>query len=154
SYQTAPQNTADARVYYGSYQMPFSPSFNVVVNAIKSDSNVSTVGGTEVLGRGTVAGFRGNWTLPLNGGLYQYLTMGLDYKHFRNQTSLGEQSFETPVTYYPLNVGYSLLLRQGATTWQNSLSASLSSPRLGSTSEELSFNRDQARRQQFALHES
>lgn len=152
SFQTAPQNPDDASVLYASYLARSDGSpFSLLINGIKSSSDVSTVGGVAVLGRGEVVGLRAIWALPSAATSYQSLTLGVDYKSFKNRTSLNGDQFETPVTYYPLSLGYSAVQRLATGSVQGDLSVNLASPQLGSTSAELGLNRDRARGQQFYL---
>jgi hemolysin activation/secretion protein len=154
SYQTAPKNTDDARVIFGSYLAPVDDGFSLLFNALKSDSDVATVGGISVLGEGQTAGVRGVWTLPAQPTLYQSLTLGIDYKHFRNRVSLSSASFVTPVTYYPISAGYTALLRQGPDITQADISLNFASPELGSDTIEIQLNRADARGQMFYLRAS
>lgn len=155
SVQTAPENTDDAKVYFGSYLARFGASpFNLLVNGLISDSNIATVGGINVLGRGQTLGVRGIWTLPGTEELYQSLSIGLDYKHFKNTTVLGGGEIPTPITYYPLSAAYSSILRQNEYIAQLDLSLSFNSGQLGSRSDEFDLNRFGARGQQFWLRGS
>lgn len=155
SVQTAPENTDDAKVFFGSYLARFGASrFNLLVNGLVSDSNIATVGGINVLGRGQTLGVRGIWTLPGTEELYQSLSVGLDYKHFKNTTVLGGSEIPTPITYYPLSAAYSSILRQNEYLAQLDLSLSFNSGQFGSRSDEFDVNRFGARGQQFWLRGS
>ena len=50
---TAPQQTDNAKVWSGSYSMPLSNRWSLQFSGYKSDSNVATIGGTNVLGKAT-----------------------------------------------------------------------------------------------------
>ncbi len=156
SYQTAPENQNDARVIYGSYLARFGSSpFNLLVNGIDTNSNVSTVGGTDVIGKGQVAGIRGIWTLPGNDAVYRSLTAGVDYKHFKNLTALGGQGFETPVTYFPFTVAYDVVQRFPASALQANFTFTFANPKIGSTTDTLKLSRATgARGQQFSYRGS
>jgi hemolysin activation/secretion protein len=152
SYQTAPQNQSDARVLFASYLARFAGSpYSVLVNGIKSDSNVSTVGGTDVIGNGTTVGLEGIAQLPGSDVFYDTLMFGVDYKHVRNVVGVGQDSFETPVTYYPFTLGYTGVWRKPAFTTQLDLSAHFAVPEFGSRVEELQLNRSNAHGQQAYL---
>lgn len=155
SVQTSPENTDDAKVFFGSYLARFGASrFNLLVNGLVSDSNIATVGGINVLGRGQTLGVRGIWTLPGTEELYQSLSVGLDYKNFKNTTVLGGSEIPTPITYYPLSAAYSSILRQNEYIAQLDLSLSFNSGQFGSRSDEFDVNRFGARGQQFWLRGS
>lgn len=158
SYQTAPRNTDDAKVFFGSYLAPLGDDFSLLFNGLKSDSNVATVGGVGVVGAGKSFGVRGVWTLPSpddpQNSLYQSFTAGIDYKRFRNTVSLSTASFDTPATYYPVSGAYTAVLRQGITTTQVDLSVNFASQAFGSDTEELQLNRAYARGQMFYVRGS
>ena len=60
SFQTAPQSTDDAKVYFGSYMVKFDSSpWSILLSALNSDSDVSTIGGVNVVGNGSSLGVRG-----------------------------------------------------------------------------------------------
>jgi len=107
SYQVAPLNPKDAMVFSGSYMARTDLDWlNVLVYGLKSDSNVATVGGANVIGPGQVIGARGVITLPSRGELFQTLSLGADYKDFKQTLSLASSSFDSPVEYVPLVATY------------------------------------------------
>ncbi|WP_084615898.1 ShlB/FhaC/HecB family hemolysin secretion/activation protein [Solimonas flava] len=155
SYQTAPENVEDARVFYGSYLARFGSSpFSLLLSGLRSDSNVSTVGGTDVVGNGTVIGVRGVWAFPATETFYSSISFGVDYKRFRNRVSLKGDSFVTPIEYYPFALGYSGVLRQGSATTQFDIGARFAMRDWGSDSEVFMLNRSYARGQQFSVRAS
>jgi len=109
SYQVAPQNPKDSAVFSGSYlaRVPGSDWVTLLLYGLVSDSNVSTVGSTNVVGKGQVLGVRGIFTLPGGDGFYDTLSAGIDYKHFDQNVTLGGATVPTPITYYPLAASYS-----------------------------------------------
>ncbi|MEI9896428.1 MAG: hypothetical protein WDN28_21840 [Chthoniobacter sp.] len=72
----------------------------------KQDSNVSTLGGSAVAGRGEVLGLRALVSLPPGKNFFQSVSFGLDYKHFDQNVTLapGTLPVEAPITYYPFTV--------------------------------------------------
>ena len=52
TYFVAPEDLDSAEVWSGSYTMPLSERWSLRFAGFKSDSNVATVGGTNVLGKG------------------------------------------------------------------------------------------------------
>jgi hemolysin activation/secretion protein len=46
-------------------------------------------------------------TLPGGSGFFDTLSSGIDYKHFDQNVTLGATTLPSPVTYYPITVGYS-----------------------------------------------
>jgi hemolysin activation/secretion protein len=152
STQLTPENVNDAQVFYGSYLARFAESpYSLLLTALRSDSDVSTVGGTDVIGNGTVIGLRGIRALPATEHFYSSLSFGIDYKRFKNKVSLADNSFTTPIEYYPLTVGYSGMLRANTATTQFNIDAHFAFPGLGSDSAEFGLNRAYARGQQLSV---
>lgn len=155
SSQVAPEETDDAKVIYGSYLARFGDSpFNLLLTGLRTDSDVSTVGGSDVVGNGTVIGVRGIWTLPASETFYSSLSFGLDYKRFKNRVSLEDDSFTTPVEYYPFALGFTGLLRSGAATTQFDIGTRFAFSGWGSDAEVFGLNRAFARGQQFSVRAS
>jgi hemolysin activation/secretion protein len=124
TYQVAPQRPADAEVFSGSYlaRVENVDWLNVLVYAVKSSSNVATVGGTNIVGPGQIIGSRAVMTLPGKENFFQTLSAGFDYKHFDQTVTLGG-SFQSPVTYYPVVASYGATFQNEKFTTQ--LNASL-----------------------------
>jgi len=111
SYQVAPQRIEDAEVVSASYLARLTDWTSVLVYGVDSSSDIATVGDMNVIGPGQILGARAVLTLPSLDGFYQSLSFGLDYKHFGQIVDLGEESFSSPITYYPAVANYSA-------TWQ------------------------------------
>jgi hemolysin activation/secretion protein len=71
------------------------------------DSNVNTLGGIGVVGKGDVLGGRAIFALPAQTDYYHSLSLGLDFKHFTQDIDIGGTEGVTPVTYYPFSAAYS-----------------------------------------------
>jgi hemolysin activation/secretion protein len=109
SAQISPQDRGEVKVYSGYYTARFADAewLNLTVSGTKQDSNVSTLGGAAVAGRGEIIGIRANITLPPRKDFSHSLNFGLDYKNFQQLVDLGgDLLLETPTTYYPLNATY------------------------------------------------
>lgn len=108
SYQVAPENSADAKVYSGSYlaRLPDTSWLSLLVYGVKQDSDVSTVGDINVAGRGEIVGTRAIITLPYEEGFFHTLSLGFDYKHFDEGVTLGGEASQSPITYYPVTAAY------------------------------------------------
>jgi hemolysin activation/secretion protein len=155
SYQVAPERPSDANVLYGSYLARFgSAPLSILFSALNSNSNVATVGGTDVVGKGRSFGIRGIYELPA--GRYEYPTVsfGVDYKRFKTVTTLGNSSFETPVEYYPFSIGYNNSIRGDESLLQADVSLVFASPRLGSDTQTIQLNRAYARGNTLYLREN
>lgn len=109
SFQIAPQNMEDAKVISGYYiaRFPGLDALSLMLLGTKQDSNVSTLGGSAVAGRGDVLGARVLYTLPTKGdGFYHSLSFGMDYKKFDENVRFGDGTTVTPITYYPWSLNY------------------------------------------------
>jgi hemolysin activation/secretion protein len=108
SYQVAPQRPSDAEVFSGSYlaRVDNVDWLSVLVYAVKSKSDVATVGGTNIVGPGQILGSRAVITLPTRENFFHTISVGLDYKHFDQTVSLSGSGFASPVTYFPVVASY------------------------------------------------
>lgn len=153
SYQTAPKNMDDAKVFYASYLAPFENSnFSLLLNAIRSDSSVSTVGDINVLGNGNILGVRGLWSLRSSSEFYDSVSLGIDRKDFKQQTVLGGDRLESPITYYPVTGGYNAMWRGAQSQTQADISLVFALRPLGSDSGDFDNNRVYSSGQQLSLH--
>jgi len=109
NFQLAPENLKDAEVFSAYYIAPV-PSVNwlsLMMQGTKQDSDVSSLGTSDVTGVGDVVGMRAIINLPNGKDFYQSVNVGIDYKHFINGISLGGTKIVTPTTYFPLSANYS-----------------------------------------------
>ncbi|WP_313624336.1 ShlB/FhaC/HecB family hemolysin secretion/activation protein [Achromobacter sp.] len=103
---TAPQETDNAKVWSGSYSMPLSSRWSLQFSGYKSDSNVATIGGTNVLGRGHSFGVSATYTMDPLGAWSNSLSIGLDYKKFDEATRFGDNEDQIPIKYLPFTLAY------------------------------------------------
>lgn len=107
TYLVAPEDRASSEVFSGSYLAPLQGSdWSLLLYGYDSNSEVSAIGGTNVLGKGYAIGFRGLLNLPQGADYSHSLSLGFDYKHFDEDITVGEDSISTPIEYWPLNLGY------------------------------------------------
>jgi hemolysin activation/secretion protein len=108
SFQIAPERIEDAEVYSAYYLAPIPEveGLSVMALATKQNSDVSTLGGSAVAGRGYILGARANVTLPGGESFFHSLSTGIDYKDFDEDVVLGDQTIPTPIDYYPVVVSY------------------------------------------------
>ncbi|WP_448046346.1 ShlB/FhaC/HecB family hemolysin secretion/activation protein [Bradyrhizobium liaoningense] len=108
TYQVAPERKKDAEVFSGSYlaRVPDVDWLSLLFYAVKSNSDVATIGGTNVVGPGQIVGGRAVMTLPNRENFFHTLSVGLDYKNFGQTVKIGSEGFSSPVTYYPLVASY------------------------------------------------
>lgn len=139
-FQIAPQRPSDALVYSAYYIAPIPGIdwLSFMLQGIRQNSNVSTLGGTAVAGNGEIYGGRFLFDLPSGKGFYQSGSFGLDYKHFTQDISLGNQLVGSPITYWPFVAAYNAaFLGEGRTT---ELSAALTFHFRGMGSTEVEFD--------------
>jgi len=108
-YQTAPENTDDVTVLFGTYSARLPDSAWLVSGYyVDSDTAVSSVGTLGVLGKGQIAGLRFIRPLSPLGGGFQRATLGIDYKDFDESIALtgNQPSIETPIDYGILSAGW------------------------------------------------
>jgi hemolysin activation/secretion protein len=106
SFQIAPQNLDDAQVYSGYYQARVSDGVSLMVQGTKQNSDISTLGGAAVAGRGEIAGLRVIWDLPVTDRFYQTAGFGMDYKNFSEDIVVGKDVVSSPIEYYPFVASY------------------------------------------------
>jgi hemolysin activation/secretion protein len=108
-YQVAPQDAHQVGVFaaaYGAHPLP--DGLQPQIYFIDSNTNVPTSDTAGVLGKGQVLGGRLSHAIGGGNGASQSLTLGFDYKHFRNATRVNDDgsSSVTPVSYLNLSLAY------------------------------------------------
>jgi len=112
SFQVSPEDLSEVKVFSGFYTARFSqlPSLSLMLQGTKQDSNVSTLGGAAVAGKGEFFGPHLALTLPNGKDFYHSVNVGIDYKHYDNNVVIAGVETVTPISYYPLCAAY-------AATW-------------------------------------
>ena len=108
-YQTTPQQTGEVGVFAADYAMgPLAYGLRPSLYFIDSNSSVSTIGTLGVLGKGEITGLRLAVPLQTGAASAQQLTLGADYKHFRQSIDLQTGgTLDTPISYLLLSAVYS-----------------------------------------------
>ena len=123
--QTSPQKTSEVRLLVGSYVWPFPETGNAAsFYALRSNSEVSLVGNTTVLGDATI--FGGRWIFPVRdkGAAQHSFSVGFDWKDFgqtRINADTNTEKVAPPIRYLPLTAAYALTLPLPGQIWQSSL---------------------------------
>jgi hemolysin activation/secretion protein len=139
NFQIAPEDMKDAAVYSAYYSLPLSDSTTLTLTGTQQDSDVSTLGGVNVLGRGYIIGARAAITLPSqSSSFYHSLTLGLDYKHFEEDVSVAGNLVQTPISYYPFSISYNAGLLKKKSFSELNMSANMHFR--GTGSERLEFD--------------
>jgi hemolysin activation/secretion protein len=145
-FQVAPERTSDALVLSGSYlyHVPGTP-ITLTASYLHSNSNVSTLGTTTVVGRGDDVGLRG--TIPLgsdNNGFVHTAEIGIDYKKFYEADTVSGQTTLAPLTWYPISVGYNAIWSGNGSTTNVNASVAFTLGGLGSNTNEFNNKRADA----------
>jgi hemolysin activation/secretion protein len=107
-YQVAPEDVSQVNVFAANYAFgALGNGLHPSIFFINSNSNVPTVGTIGVLGKGQIFGTRLGFALTDAPGMPQSLTVGADYKHFRETIGLpAAPALVTPISYVNLSVAY------------------------------------------------
>ncbi len=109
SFQLSPEDTNQVAVFSGSYtaRVPGVDWLTFILQGTDQDSNVNTLGGIGVAGRGKIIGGRAVFTLPALTNYYHSVSLGVDYKHLDQDTMIAGTPSTAPVTYFPFSAAYS-----------------------------------------------
>lgn len=113
-YQTSPEKTSEVSVLSASYLLPVANSANMLaLYAVRSRSDVAAVGNIQVLGNGDIYGARAILPLPQQGRYFHSLSLGVDYKDFKESVVLrgADTVINTPISYLPFSVQYNATLQ-------------------------------------------
>ena len=146
TYVRAPQDVHSGQVFSGSYLAPiWNTPFSVLTYAYDSNSNVISLGGTNVLGKGYAIGLRGILQLPPLDDISESLSFGVDFKHFVENLTLGDAGVNATIDYLPATASYNLQRTGSASTADLSFSLTAGVRGVGSDAAEFLNNRSFAR---------
>ena len=106
NFQLAPERTEDAKSFSGYYLARVNEGVSLMAQGSRQDSDVSTLTGSAVVGRGETYGIRALFDLPVRDKFYQTFSFGLDWKTTSEEViPLGDGAAisVTPIEYYPLS---------------------------------------------------
>lgn len=109
SFYATPEDLDQTKVWSGSYTAPISNSnWSLEASGYVSDSNVATLGGTDVLGKGHSVGVKATYSIPNSGDWWHTLSLGVDFKDSEETLRLGGTPGSTgSLKYAPLTFAYS-----------------------------------------------
>ncbi len=114
-YQVSPENSAQVDVMAGTYALPvFNTDMRLAMYGVNSSSNsqIASAGTMEVIGIGSIFGARLIKPLPALNSYYHSVTVGVDYKSFKENLNLvGSDTIATPIAYTPFLAQYTASLR-------------------------------------------
>ena len=107
SFFGAPQDLSQTQVISASYAAPLpGTNWSLEASAFVSDSNVATVGGTDVLGKGHSIGLKATYTVPSAGNWWHAFSVGVDFKNNKEALSLNGSADTVPLKYAPITLSY------------------------------------------------
>lgn len=111
SYQMSPLNPDQVESLSGFYLAPVPEisGLSLMLQGSHQDSNVTTLGTINSVGKGDTLGARAMLSLPGKKNFYHSAVLGFDYKYADTQISLGNgtTAISSPVTYFPWSANYS-----------------------------------------------
>jgi hemolysin activation/secretion protein len=147
TYAVAPENTADSEIFSGSYLAPIpNTPFSAMVFGYDSNSNVASLGGTTVLGKGYSIGARFIDQLPRIAGWTENLNAGFDFKNFNENINVSNAPATADVVQYlPLTVAYDLRREGDKDSTKASISLTVGTRGVGSNTADFENKRFDAR---------
>jgi hemolysin activation/secretion protein len=117
-FELAPQHPSDALAYSASYLFHIpGTNLSLLTSYFHSDSNVTAVGGTDVVGKGDIVGGRLLVPVVAEAGGTQTFSVGFDHKSFNQQLNATGSVSTVPIEYTTLAASYQAsLIGERATT--------------------------------------
>ena len=143
-YSVAPQRRSDAEVFVGSYGLPINNDLRLDITGLHSNSDVATVGDTNVLGKGWSVTAALTRTLKGGPGFYHRLSLSVAYKDFDEDTRFGDAVSKAPIHYLPIALSYSGSWVKGQGTLGFGLAGTFGLRALGSSVSEFDNKRYRA----------
>jgi hemolysin activation/secretion protein len=145
-YSVAPQDKKSGEIYSGSYMAPiWGTPWSVLAYGYDSNSDVNSLGGVNVLGKGYAIGVRAVRQLPALGGFSPSLSFGADYKNFDQNIAATNSKTTTvseiPIQYWPITAVLSAQQAKGEGITRLSLGATLGVRGFGADTETFQNNR-------------
>lgn len=129
-YIANPRARDETEVLLANYAAPLGNDGRALaLNYLRSNSNLPTsaAGGGLVIGKGDVFGLRYAQPLPARAGVFHMLSLGFDWKNFKETQHLLDTDFDSPIRYLPFQIGYNASLTDGPVQWRWDLSLSFAS---------------------------
>lgn len=102
---TAPMRPSQSQVLVLNYLVPLGDGDSLSFTGVHSSSDVDTLGGTRVLGKGTTLGFRYGMN-RLDANAAHGLQLGFDVKDLKEAVQTSAGAISTPLRYAPLQLAY------------------------------------------------
>ncbi len=102
---TAPMQPSQSQVVVLNYLVPLGDGDSLSFSAVNSSSDVDSLGGTRVLGKGTTLGFRYGMN-RLDANAAHGLSLGFDVKDLKEDVQTSAGAIGSPLRYAPLQLAY------------------------------------------------
>lgn len=129
-YITSPSKLDQVAIYGFGYRIPYYRlNSSLELFAGYSDVDSGTVQGLfTVSGSGTIFGGRWNYYLEKWDDIEHKTFVGLDYRAYKNNVTLGGVGFVPDITVHPVSLGYSGVKRMTASEWAFNAAVSANIP--------------------------
>ncbi len=109
NFQVSPEDLNQVEVFSAFYlaRIPGVNWLTLMLQGTSQDSNVNTLGGIGVAGKGSVLSGIAIIDLPPQTDFYHSVSLSANYKHFTQDIVIGSTHSPTPLTYYPFTAAYS-----------------------------------------------
>jgi hemolysin activation/secretion protein len=149
-YQTSPKDRQEVQLLVGSYIIttPWNKDHTLSFYGVWSDSDNAFSDGFQVVGKGSVLGARYTIPLPLLEKGYHSITLGIDYKNFKEDVNFidsEQEGLRTPIKYVPLSSSYTAVISNGNGKTQVDIGLNLALRNLGAEQREFEIKRYNAR---------
>lgn len=142
SFQVSPEDLNEVKVFSGTYVIPRLNGDYFAAYGVISDSDISAVGDVNVIGKGYIAGARYIHPLPSSENFYHGMTLGADYKTFKESVVLlGADGFNSPVSYLAFVLGYDGTYQTALSQTQATFNLNFAPRGLGNTDREFNERR-------------
>lgn len=146
SFQVSPEDLNEVKVFSGTYVIPRLNGDYFAAYGVISDSDISAVGDVNVIGKGYIAGARYIHPLPSSENFYQGLTLGADYKTFKESVILlGADGFSSPISYLAFVLGYDGTYQTSLSQTQGTFTLNFAPRGLGNNESEFNLRRLEAK---------
>ena len=130
-------------VFSGFYlaRVPSLDWLSLMLEATDQDSNVSTLGGIGVAGKGQIVGLHAIIALPQQTNFYHSISLGIDFKHYDQDLIIAGTDTPSPITYLPFSAAYSAVWSAKGYETDFNASATVAARELGSSKTEFDNQR-------------
>ena len=137
SFQVSPEDLNETKVVSGTYVIPRMNGDYFAAYGVISKSDISAVGDVSVVGNGVIVGARYIHPLPLVDNYYHSMTLGADYKDFKETIRiLGSDVGNNPIAYTAFSLAYDGTLNLASSQTQMNVGVNFAPRGLGNSEEE------------------